>query len=185
MALLPYVDPETVTPPVAEALHALPDLRVFAMLAHAQSAFRPWLELGGALLGALELDPVLRELAVLQVAHLTGCDYERVQHAAIAVGVGASPAQVGAIAAGRPGDQGFTRLQKEVLSFATAAVRAGRAPARTVTDLAEELGPRQVVELLLVIGYYTGVAVLAGSLDLDPDQPAQMAVGDLAARGSV
>jgi len=180
MAHLPYLDPATATPPVAQALDALPDLHVFRMIAQAQTAFRPWLELGGALLSALELDPGLRELAVLQVAHTAGSDYERVQHTVIAAGVGITPDQIAALARGDLDDPAFTPLQAQVLSFTTTAVRAGRVPAAVVTGLADQLGPRQVVELLLVIGYYLGVAVLAETVGLDVDRPAQMAVVDAA-----
>ncbi len=180
MAHLPYRDPATATPPVAEALDALPDLHVFRMIAHAETAFRPWLALGGALLSSLELDAGLRELAVLQVAHTAGSDYERVQHTAIAAAVGITPEQIAALAQGNLQDPAFTPLQTQVLSFTTTAVRAGRVPAPVLTGLADQLGPRQVVELLLVIGYYLGVAVLAESVGLDADQPAQMAVVDAA-----
>ena len=42
-----------------EALDALPPLNIFRMLAHADSAFIPYLGLGGVLLTQLELDPKL------------------------------------------------------------------------------------------------------------------------------
>ena len=95
------VVPEQAEPAVGRTLEALPPLNVFRMVAHAGTAFRPWLALGGALLGSLELDPRLRELAILRVAGIAGCDYERVQHEPIAIGVGASAGQVAALAAGR------------------------------------------------------------------------------------
>ena len=65
MARLPYVNPATAPDPVREALDALPPLNVFRMVAHAETAFRPWLRFGGALLGAASLDPLLRELTVV------------------------------------------------------------------------------------------------------------------------
>lgn len=180
MAHLPYVDPAAAAPPVREALDALPDLHVFQMIAQAQTAFRPWLAFGGALLATLDLAPVLRELAILQVAHTAGSDYERVQHTAIAIGVGVVPDQIAALTRGDLAGPAFTPLQTQVMSFTTVAVQAGRVPAPLVAGLAEQLGPRQVVELLLVIGYYLGVAVLAESVGLDPDAPADMAVVDTA-----
>lgn len=180
MAHLPYLDAATAAPAVAETLDALPDLHLFEMVAHAQSAFRPWLEFGGALLATLELDPILRELAILHVAQLAGSDYERVQHTAIGAAVGVTTDQIAALASGQLHTSSFTPLQAKVLAFTAAAVQANRVPAPIVTSLAREIGPRQVVELLLVIGYYLGVALLAESVGLDPDQPAQMAVVDIA-----
>src|SRR5271165_3161466 len=94
MALIPYADPRTHPKEVRELLDVLPDLHVFRMIAQAPTLFGPWLSLGGAILATLELDPVLRELAILQVACTVGCEYERLQHAAIAASVGATSEQV-------------------------------------------------------------------------------------------
>jgi hypothetical protein len=86
MARLPYVDPATAPPRVRQALELVPPLNVFRTMAHADTAFRPWLRWGGTLLGDLELDPVLRELAILHVARLTPhAEYEWVQHVPIAL----------------------------------------------------------------------------------------------------
>ncbi|MDX6668502.1 MAG: hypothetical protein QOK04_1882, partial [Solirubrobacteraceae bacterium] len=60
MARLPYVDPATAPPEVREALEAIPPLNIFRTLAHAETAFRPALRLGGALLTQGELDNRLR-----------------------------------------------------------------------------------------------------------------------------
>src|SRR5664279_2144784 len=94
MALIPYVDPKGAPQEVRKLLDVLPDLHVFQMVGQAPTLFGPWLALGGAILASLELDPLLRELAILQVACTSGCEYERLQHGAIAVGVGASNEQV-------------------------------------------------------------------------------------------
>src|SRR6266576_3235836 len=98
MARLPYVDPSDAPEPVRDALARAPDLNIFRMMANAETAFRPWLRWGAALLGELALDPLLRELAILRVARLTPhAEYEWVQHVPIAKAVGASEAQVAAL----------------------------------------------------------------------------------------
>jgi 4-carboxymuconolactone decarboxylase len=80
---------------VREALEAVPPLNIFRTMAHAETAFRPWLRWGGVLLGELELDPALRELAILRVAQQTpNAEYEGV-HAAPAKIVEASTATSG------------------------------------------------------------------------------------------
>jgi hypothetical protein len=53
-------------------------------MAHAQTAFRPWLRFAGALLADLGLDPALRELAILRVGQLAA-QYEWVQHVPVVV----------------------------------------------------------------------------------------------------
>src|SRR4051812_27422064 len=48
----PYVDLASAPDDVRSALERIPPLNVFRMVAHAETAFRPWLRFGGALLGA-------------------------------------------------------------------------------------------------------------------------------------
>src|SRR5438445_12835004 len=96
MARLPPFDPDEAPDSIRELLESAP-LSLFTMVAHAQSALRPWLRYGETLLTRLELDPLLRELAILQVAHLVDSRYEWVQHAAITRAVGGSDAQIEAI----------------------------------------------------------------------------------------
>ena len=57
MARLPYADPQAASPAVREALTALPPLNIFRMLAHADSAFVPYLRFGGVLLGGTRAQP--------------------------------------------------------------------------------------------------------------------------------
>jgi len=91
VARLPYVDPRSVSPDVSEALGRVPPLDIFRMMANAETAFRPWLRWGAALLSELALDPLVRELAILRVARLNAhAEYEWVQHVAIARAVGAA-----------------------------------------------------------------------------------------------
>src|SRR4051795_9294425 len=98
VAPLSYVDPDSASPEVRDALERVPTLNIFRMTAQADSAFVPWLRWAGVLLSRLELDPLLRELAILRVARLTpDADYEWVQHVPIAQAVGATDDQVRAL----------------------------------------------------------------------------------------
>jgi 4-carboxymuconolactone decarboxylase len=146
-------------------------LKLFQMVAHAESAYAPWLQYGGALLTQLELDPLLRELTILQVARLVGSDYEWVQHDPIALTVGATREQIDAIEAGRDDDPAFDADQSLVLQATRSAITEGAATEEQIAALAERLGARQVVELLLVIGNYRGIAMLIASTGLEPDPP--------------
>ncbi len=175
------VVPERTAPAVREVLAALPpELSVFRMIAHAETAFRPWLALGGALLGSLQLDPGLRELAILRVAAIAECDYERVQHEAIATGVGLRPEQVAAVVAGRVSGDEFDRQETLVLRFVGSAIEARGADAALVAEVEESLSAREVIELLLVVSHYYGLALLLNMTGLEPDPPAAMAVVEAA-----
>ena len=154
-----------------------PGLAVFRMVANAETAFRPWLALGGALLGSLQLDPVLRELAILHVAVIAECDYERVQHEAIATGVGTRPDQ-----SLRSSPGASWRAVRSARGACPSLRRGGgRRPRRHVGRRAQAaLSAREVVELLLVITHYHGLALLLNTTGVEPDPPAAMAVVEAA-----
>lgn len=179
MTRLPYLDPNRASEPVQEALAILPDLHLFRVLGHAEGALVPWLALGGALLSSLSLDARLRELAILQVARSADCDYELVQHEAIAAGVGVSPGQIRAVVGGHLDDAVLADCAP-VLRFVDQLVRTHATSDAAFAELRQLLDDRECVELLLVVGHYLGLALLAAAVDLDLDPPAQMAVVDLA-----
>ena len=173
MARLPYVDPEQASEPVRDALGRVPPLNIFRMMANADSAFRPWLRWGASLLGRLELDPLLRELAILRVARLTPyAEYEWVQHVPIAQAVGATDEQVAALARDEPEAQCFSDEERRVLRFTTEVVRDARASEKALDALKRTLSPREIVELLMVIGNYMMVARVMATTDMELDEPA-------------
>ena len=170
MARLPYVDPETASEPVREALERVPPINVFRMMANAETAFRPWLAFGGALLSSLELDARLRELVILHVGTLSGAEYEWVQHVPIALAVGASEDDVAAIERGDLDASCLGAPVSAALRFTTEVVRDVRASDEALAAVREHLSPREVVELLLVIGQYMLVARVAETAGIEIDE---------------
>jgi alkylhydroperoxidase family enzyme len=182
MARLPYADPEVASKRVRDALERVPPLNVFRMMANAESAFRPWLAFGGALLSSLELDPRLRELAILRVARLSDAEYEWVQHVPIALAAGATEEQVAAVDRYDLDDASLAGAGRAVLRFTTEVVRDVRASDEALAAVREHLSPRQVVELLLVIGQYMMVARVALTAGIELDGPASLPAADPANR---
>jgi 4-carboxymuconolactone decarboxylase len=178
-ARLPYVVPDQAPDQVRDALVAMPPLNIFRMLAHAETAFAPVVRFGGAILTKLALDPMLRELAVLQVAIDCDCEYEWVQHAAVGQHVGLSAEQVGAVKDGRIDDPVlFDELQRAVLQFTREVVAGPEVSDETFAAVNDRVTPREVVELLLAIGNYLMIARLMTTLRLDVDPPAGMDVAN-------
>jgi 4-carboxymuconolactone decarboxylase len=171
VARLPYVDPAAAPPRVREALEALPPLNIFRTLAHADTAVRPLLRLGGAILGEGELDPRRRELAILRVAAVTGAEYEWVQHEAIALGIGAGEDQVAAVRRGELDAACFDDDDRLVLRFAEELLADDGASEGTFAAARERLSPREIVELILAVGYYRMLAGLMNSVAIDLDEP--------------
>jgi len=182
MARIPYTDPQAASPEVREALDALPQLNIFKMLAHADTAFIPYLRLGGALLAQLELDPKLRELVILLVAKHTGAEYEWIQHAAIARALGIPDEQITAIENGELQDPSLHPDAQTLLRFTHQVLQEPRPDDDTFTALQQILPPRQILELLLVIGTYQMLAHIMTTLDIDLDQAAGSAVVEEAQR---
>ena len=66
----------------------------------------------------------------------------------------------------------FDAPTRAVLRFTTEVVREVRASEDALTELQEQgLSPREVVELLLVISYYMGVARMAETAGIEVDGP--------------
>jgi alkylhydroperoxidase family enzyme len=171
MARLPYADTQSASVSIRETLDRHP-VAFLRMLAHAEGVFDAWMGYTSALLADLELDPVLREFAILQVARLRATEYQWVQHAAIARAVGASAEQVAAIKEADEGHMSLTEAQREVLRFAREVTMEGKASEDVAAAVAARLGPRQLVELVLVTGHWQAICALVGTLDLQPDLPA-------------
>lgn len=168
MARVPYLRPGDAPDTVAGRLAKLPPLHVFGLLAHAETAFVPWLRFGGALLGDLALDPALRELAILQVGRLAA-RYEWEQHVPIALDAGVTREQIDALDRGRL--DAFDDATRAALDF-TAALVDGEVDDATYAAVAEHLDDRRVVELALVAGHYLMLARIMTALRIDPDAPA-------------
>jgi 4-carboxymuconolactone decarboxylase len=134
MAKLPYADTESAPSSIREVLDRHP-VSVLRMLAHAETVFGPWLDYTGALLGEMELDPVLREFAILRLARLRDSDYQWVQHVAIARALGATGEQIAAIKDGREQDPSLSEAQREVLGFTREVTVEGAASEEAVGRL--------------------------------------------------
>ena len=170
MPRIPYRDPEDAPEPIREVIAETP-LALLRIVAHADTAFEPWLRYSNALLRRLELDPLLRELAILQVARLSGSEYEWTQHVPIAESFGASAEAIAAVEAGRDEDPALEPGHAAILSFTREVVSDGAAGEEAVAAMRERLGERQLVELLLVIGNYLGLARLIATVGLEPHEP--------------
>jgi alkylhydroperoxidase family enzyme len=156
VALIPYADEDPQDERVQAILARLPEPRInlFRMLANAPAMIGPTLRLGEAILTRGELDPKLREQVILHVARLTGSEYERVQHEAIALLVGVT-------------DDG---LEQPALKLVEALLDNNGTPApELVAQVEAELGRAQLIEVILVAGYYAMLGGLMRAVELDID----------------
>jgi AhpD family alkylhydroperoxidase len=177
MARLPYVDPERAPAPVRQLLERLPaQLNIFRLIAHAETNARPLLALGTSILSAQQLSPRLRELAILRVARLSGAEYEWGQHVAIARAMGVGDEEIAALERGDVAAPAFDPIDRLVLAFTTEVVERVGASAATVAEMQRHFSTREIVELILAIGFYMTLARLMETAAIDLDPPVGLVV---------
>ncbi|MCM6776613.1 carboxymuconolactone decarboxylase family protein [Nocardia sp. CDC141] len=113
------------------------------------------------------LDPALRELAILRVGTLTGCDYVWLQHVGRAKDAGASDQQIDAV---QTGDYAtLDKLSATALGYVDECVANFRVPQKTFDAARAALGDEYLVTLTLLVGHYLGTARFAETFDIDLD----------------
>lgn len=177
MARIPYPEPASLSEEARTMLGRLPArVRVFEMLAHADTLLKPVMKLGGAILGKTTLDPLLRELCLLHAVKLEGGMYEYVQHVPVARELGATAAQLAAIEAGDDTAACFSELEQAALALTREVVVDVRASEATLAAARAHLGERDIVELIVMVGYYIMLARLTETLGVEEDPPVGGAV---------
>ena len=168
MPRIPYFDVEAAEGNHAEFLDKLkPHLNIYRMLAHSESAVKGFTRMGNALLHRCELDPGLRELAIVRVGRLSRAAYEVFQHERIAREVGVADDKLAALRDATIEAAVFSEQEKAVLRFTDDVVRNVRAGDRTLKAVQGFLSPGALVELTLTIGYYMMVCRFLETLGVD------------------
>ena len=171
MALVPYADDDAEDERVRAVLGRLPEPRInlFTMLANAPALIGPTLRLGEAILTKSDLDVVLRELVILRTARITGTEYEWVQHEAIARLVGIEEEKIRAVGRGETGGAPLAPRESLALAIVGELLDDGTPSADLVKRGESELGRAQLLELLIVAGYYAMLGGVMRAVRLDVD----------------
>jgi len=128
----------------------------------------PFLTYNNVLLFTPTLPPRLRELMVLRVAWRTRSTYEWVQHVRLALSCDVTREEIDAIARGAEAET-WTPIEADLLAATDQLVDGYRIDDTTWARLAGHFDERQLVELLFVVGTYTGLAMVFNSLGLELD----------------
>ncbi len=175
MARIEYADPATLDGLSAKAFKNAPPINIFRMLAHTGPLFGRFMQFGGGILSETEIDPELRELAILRVGHLSGAAYEVQQHETISRQMKMREAL---IEAARTGDlTDLSETEAQVIAYADDVVNNVKASDATFNPLLEKLGPRQLQELTITIGFYMLVSryLETFEVDLEPGEVPDLA----------
>jgi alkylhydroperoxidase family enzyme len=159
MALLPYVDEGKASEKTREILGNTPrKLNVARMIANSSEAvFHNFSRLGNSLMTRGKLDKKLREIAILRNGRVCGSLYEYTQHVPIAKAAGLSEEQVAAVDNWEPA-KCFNEVERLVLRFTDEIARNVKGSKATLEALQKHLGPGEIVELIMAIGFWGMVA---------------------------
>jgi len=168
MALLPYVDESKASDKTREILGNTPrKLNVARMIANASDAvFQNFSRLGNSLMTRGKLDKKLREIAILRNARVCGSLYEYTQHVPIAKSTGLSDEQVAAIDNWESA-KCFNDLERLVLRFTDEVARYVKGTRATLEALQKSLGPGEIVELIMAIGFWGMVARILETTEVE------------------
>lgn len=172
MARIPYPEMDKISSEAREMLGRLPSpANIFSMMAHAETILKPVMKLGGSMLGKMQLDAKLRELCLLHAVKLEGGEYEWMQHVPIALDLGATQAQIDALAKGDDQAAAFDDAEKAALRFTREVVQKVGASEAALVDVRKHLSDREVVELIMMSGFYIMLARLTETLAIENDPP--------------
>jgi 4-carboxymuconolactone decarboxylase len=148
-----------------------PSANAFRMFAHTPAVGAATLRLVFALLTETDLDPRLRELVILRIAQRCDCQYAWVQHVAIARGIGVEEAQIAALECGETPLAAFEERVSMAFTLADEVLANGRATDHTFALARNLFSPRELVELLLLIGYFRMICGTMTTLEVEVESP--------------
>jgi alkylhydroperoxidase family enzyme len=166
MARVPYLQQSDLSEADQDLLAR--DINLNRALVNSPNGARAFSRLGGFIRNRSQLDPRLREMAILQVGYLTRSQYEYSHHIKIGREFGVSDADIRAItteSAGERSDLG--ELERAVLAAAREMVTGLAVSDGTFATLKASLNDECVVDLVLTISFYCGVVRLLETLEID------------------
>ena len=168
MAHLPYADlSDAALQPLLERIARERGgvLHLYQMLLHSPPFAEGWLGFLTQVRQRLHLDGALRELVIMQVAHLNGAPYEAEQHEPIALKHGITPEQLAALPDWQT-EPSFSVVQRAALRLADTMTRDVRVPVEQIDAIRTQLDDRQTVELVGTIAAYNMVSRFLEALQI-------------------
>ena len=147
-------------------------LNVFKVLAHSPELMESWWRMMAVLFARLQLEPRLRELAILRLFQITRSPYGFAHHVRIGRDAGITDEQIAALDAYEASEL-FSPLEKLVLRYTDAVTRPEDASTEIASELRAHLSEREVVELTFCIANWNLMAHLLLPLGIELEPAAQ------------
>jgi alkylhydroperoxidase family enzyme len=155
---------------LAEADRALlaEPFNIYRALANSPDALRHFAVLGKWIRRSSQVDPRLRELAILQVGYLTAAPYQWAHHVKVGRDFGVTDRDISdVIAATRGLDHSLGEVEALSLAATREITAEGRMREDTWLALLGHLGVARLVELTIIISHVNAVSRILNTLRID------------------
>jgi len=144
-------------------------LNIFGTMAHHPRALRHAVALGGTFLFVGNLSGRIREIVILRVGRDTRCEYEYAQHFLIGQTSGLSADECRAVLQPALGES-FTDFERAVVRAVDELCADDFVSDATWAQLAAEWDERELVEFVMLAGYYRMLAGFLNSAGVQVDE---------------
>lgn len=153
---------ERIMPPGAEPL---------ALFTTVATSPRAWEKFGGgSMSGKGPLEFRHREIVIDRTTAKTGCEYEWGTHTRLfAAKAGLTDAQVRSTFDGDADDGNWTDAEAALIASVDSLLANKRLSDGEYARLSAHFDSAQILEIIQLIGFYHGVALICGALDLQPE----------------
>jgi alkylhydroperoxidase family enzyme len=170
MARVPYINQSELSTEYRDLLTR--PANVFRALANSPDLLRAYMQFGMWMRTQCELDPRLRELAILQVGYMMKNEYEYSHHLKIAGDYGVTDEDIRALIAsneGKPNELG--EVERLVLAASQQMTDDGTITDEVWAALSNHLDVARIVELVMIVTFYGCNARVLSTLqvDLEPE----------------
>ncbi|MEV0028570.1 carboxymuconolactone decarboxylase family protein [Nocardia sp. NPDC050793] len=144
------------------------DAHLFSTLGRTKGLFRGWLHYSGRLMPGGRLPRHESELVIIRVAHLRGCEYEMDHHIRLGRRAGVTPEILERLRTG-PADPYWTDKHRALLEAVDQLVATRDIDDATWARLAAYYDERSLIEIVLLINQYEGLASTITALRIQRD----------------
>ena len=173
MSRLPDLPRDAWEPRFAAAVDAMTPpggnpLGLFPPFAHSVRAWEKFS--GGALTGRGPLSPRQREIVILRTAAKTGGEFEWTTHATMfAAKAGFTPEQVRSTFDGHADDGHWVAVDALLIATVDTLLATKKLTQGEFDALHAVFDAAQVFEIVQLVGFYHGVSLICGALDIPPE----------------
>jgi alkylhydroperoxidase family enzyme len=130
---------------------------IHRIVGNAPNLLRRFVDLANELRHGTQLDPKLRELALMTVGRLTGAEYEFTHHWNMSLAIGVKREQLEQLAEFETSPV-FDSNERAVIRYAVEATRDVKVSDATFDALRGFLDHRRIMELVMNVAFYNAVA---------------------------